>query len=877
MRPLRLVMSAFGPYAGLTEIDFSEFGETGVFLVTGDTGAGKTTIFDAISFALYGEASGGTEKRTGKSFRSDYAAPADKTYVEYEFCHKGKNYRIERNPEYMRAKKRGAAAGELTKELHSAKLTDLSTGEEFNRIDDVNAKIYEIIGLTRKQFAQTVMIAQGDFQKILTLKSDERKKLFQKIFGTSLYSSIQDELKKLNRECSDRRDKIREDIIRELEQIGFFSETDESLAISRLIDAPEQISQISELLGSCIKSDQKQLAQLLSSIEKENHVLNELNSAITSGKNQNRLIESLNSSQEELEKLRKQLPEHENRAAALERAESALTLAPLKRERDLRQSEIAEAEDKLSSALKDAESYSEKLKICEDELMQAKKLLGEADELKLMSEKLKRSEKLIGEYRDKAAELDSESCKAQEVTLTAARLKCAALELRSRFHSAQAGIMAKELSKGEPCPVCGSRVHPSPADFPESCPTEEEVNTAEKQAELASAAETDQNAKLSAIRAGLEAVKNQLDECGVSFQEDQKNIKQKIKASERRIDEIVRLGDQAESSLRRISSSHTAAKKSIADINERLELLHSGHQQLSVSFSAGLAEKGFASEEEYLAAVIDDKTVRAMKASLSTFRDRLSKAEAAVRTLQNEIGDGTFTDISVLTEEYDQRAEKLEELRSQENRLSRITDRNGEILRKLKKLAVQRTAAEQEWAVVSEVYSAVSGQLSSKVKISFETYIQQYYFKQVIAAANKRLTALTDGMFTLRCRREAGSLRSQSGLDLEVLDRCTGQWRDVSTLSGGESFMASLALALGLSDTVQAGSGGVRLDSMFIDEGFGTLDENTLRLTVDMLSKLADGKRLVGIISHVSELKSRIDNKLVITKSLSGSSIRTEI
>lgn len=876
MMPLRLTMSAFGPYAGLTEIDFSGFGRSGVFLVTGDTGAGKTTIFDAISFALYGEASGGTEKRTGRSFRSDYAAPADKTYVIYEFLHKGKSYRIERNPEYMRAKKRGTAAGELTKELHSAKLTDLESGEEFTRIDDVNTKIYEIIGLTRKQFAQTVMIAQGDFQKILTLKSDERKKLFQKIFGTALYSNIQEELKKLNRECSGKRDRICDEICRELSRIKFFSGSEENEKLLLLIESPEQIAQAAELLEIQLKKDRKLHAKLQKEINTENNALTELNSAITSGKSVNKLIGSLDSARRELNELRAELPAQEKAEAAVSRAEAALTLAPVKRELDINRREIPAAQEQLASAEKAVSRYSEELKGCERASAEAKSLLNEADKLKMENEKLRRADKLLSEYWKKMSEYEKERGKTQELTLRTAELKCAALGLRSRFYSAQAGIMAQELAEGKPCPVCGSEVHPLPATLPESCPTQEEVNAAEKEAEGAAAEEAEQNRKMSALYAGIASLTRQLEECGVSVLEKRHEMLEKIKSAERRIDEISRLNENAETALRNASSSLSAAQKSVSDTKQRLERLMSGGQQLSVRFSSQLSERGFSSEEDYLAAFIEDRTVRAMKAKLSLFHDRLSKAESAVKTLESEIGGRELTDISALTEEFDSRSESLEKLRQQENQLGRTIDGNGDILKNLKNLTRQRTEAEKEWTVVSEVYSAVSGQLSSKVKISFETYIQQYYFKQVIAATNKRLTALTDGMFTLRCRREAGSLRSQSGLDLEVLDRCTGQWRDVSTLSGGESFMASLALALGLSDTVQAGSGGVRLDSMFIDEGFGTLDENTLRLTVDMLSRLADGKRLVGIISHVSELKGRIDNKLVITKSFKGSTVKAE-
>lgn len=872
MTPIRLIMSAFGPYCGLTEIDFSKFGNSGIFLVTGDTGAGKTTIFDAISFALYGEASGGTEKRTGKSFRSDYASKKDKTFVTYEFMHKGSRYRVTRNPEYERAKLRDIGSGSFTKEPYSAELTELDTGKIYTRIDDVNNKISEIIGLTRKQFAQTVMIAQGDFFRILNLKSDERKKLFQKIFGTSLYGAIQDELKIINRECSDKAENIRREINRVYGRI--VCEPDGEL--SRLISDTENVPKAVALLSKQTEADRERYSELTDIQKKLKESVLNLTERITAGKNVNRIISSLETASADLRQMREREEEYDRIGKIAERAEASAAVRLVAQPLELKRRDIASAEAQLKRAAEASRELTEKLHDVRRKYADAHDCIPEAEKLRQETLNLKRALELVGEYKKTALRFENERRKLAALSDKAAEQRSIALSLRSRFYLGQAGIMASELADGKRCPVCGSETHPYPAELPENCPTEAQVNEAEKSAEQARSAESAQNMKLTGLNTELAALAGQIAECGAAPDSDPTELERKIGKNSVRTEEIQRLNDRLFDEMGRTESAKSAADKSFSDTSERLEELKKEEQTLSVRFSSALNENGFETEEEYLRAVIDDKALKAMQSQLSDYREKMTSALAAVKTLEKQLGGKTYTDVDRLSAEYNEKSELLEETNRQERSLSRRIEENSRTLELLKKLCDQKKNAEQEWAVAADVYNAVSGQLSSKVKISFETYIQQYYFKRVIAAANKRLTSLTQGMFTLRCRREGSGYRSQSGLDLEVLDQCTGQWRDVSTLSGGESFMASLALALGLSDTVQAGSGGVRLDSMFIDEGFGTLDENTLRLTVDMLTKLADGKRLVGIISHVGELKNRIDNKIVITKTPSGSDALVE-
>lgn len=872
MRPLKLTLSAFGPFAGVTEIDFTKFGENGVFLVTGDTGAGKTTVFDAVSFALYGEASGGTERRTGKSFRSDYASPTDKTYVIFEFSHKGEIYRITRNPEYERARLRGGNNGELTKEAHSAELLECGSGQLYTRLDEIEKRVLEIIGLTRKQFAQTVMIAQGDFLKILNAKSNERKDLFEKIFGTSLYRSIQDELKTLNSECTERIERINEAIKHELS--GIITLKTENSDISDKL--AENATQITEKLSALIDSDRKAFGIITEKIRISADELKKLGDEITDGKNTNKLFDSLERAETKYTQLSEQSEKSERLEKSINRAEAAAAVKAVRNVLEIKQTDLELTEKNLKRSAEASESLKIRLEKITADYKKAQTMLSETDSLKLEAKQLKNALELLKSYKKTAEKFSRESSYMEKLTMESTELKNNALSLRSRFYLGQAGIMAQELSDGKCCPVCGSKQHPQPALLPDNCPSQEDVNTAEKLAEKASLAESAQSAELSAVRAGLDAIAARLNECGVSANENPDITEDKIRQKNNRIDFIMAQNEQLAAELSKIEKNKSASDRSCADLSERLEILRSELQTQSVSYEKILSEKGFVTSDEAVKAEIDEPVLIAIKNQLNSCREQLTAAESAIKTLKQQLDGKKRCNVNSLTEIYECKSSELEKMRRDEKQLYRCVESNAEILENLNRLLRKRKSVQKEWTVVNQVYSAVSGQLSSKVKISFQTYIQQYYFKRVIAAANKRLSSLTDGMFTLRCRRDAGSLRSQSGLDLEVLDSGTGQWRAVSTLSGGESFMASLALALGLADTVQAGSGGIRLDSMFIDEGFGTLDENTLRVTMDMISRLADGKRLVGIISHVSELKSRIDNKIIITKGLTGSTLKIE-
>lgn len=875
MKPIKLTLSAFGPYARQTVIDFERLGTDGLFLITGDTGAGKTTLFDAISFALYGEASGGAKRRSAKSFRSDYASASDETFVEYVFRHKDHTYRIRRSPEYERPKKRGEGT---TRKGAEVELECIETGEIKTRQEEVAIRVQEIIGLTRDQFAQTVMIAQGDFLKILNAKSEERKNLFQKLFGTSIFAALQQKLKEHSGEYESRSQKL---------------ENQMQAAQNKLQVDPDfaQAEELKSLLTARSEAALPLLDQLLAQAKEENEALSaeqkqweerasELAAQMAAGQAVNRDFERLAALEKDLVQLsgaQAKTQEKEKQVAAARRAQVVWQAEALL-EQTIRQK--AGAEQDLARQKAQLAESSEKLPLCERAFAKAEERREEGRRLQSQAERLQELIPLL-EQRGRAA--------AQEKTLqdqVAMALEKANekekqyIQMQNAFYRAQSGLIARELIEGEPCPVCGSRHHPSPAVLTEQDISKEELeraeaaqNTARKRLEEASRDHTQVLAELTQLNRQLES--GPLEDWRpeeVTAQEIRRRM-QKMTAEARQIEEQCRKAqaeaEQARQEMERRRGALEEALKQVSQLDKQQSL----YQE---RFAAALTEQGFLEEAEYRMARLEPQVIEELDRAVRRYWEQKKSLEDQVQDYRQKLADRQVTDLPAL---------ELQKNEAQVRRLA--TERRRTAL--LRVLAVNEGAASdwrlahkkkaqmaEDWAVVDELYRTVSGQVSQRVKISFETYVQQYYFKQVIAAANLRLTALTGGQFTLRCKQEARDMRSQTGLDLDVLDRSTGLWRDVSTLSGGESFMASMALALGLSDTVQARSGGVRLDSMFVDEGFGSLDEGSLAQAMQMLTQLADGKRLIGVISHMPELRERIDKKIVVRKRLTGAELEIE-
>lgn len=870
MKPLLLKMSAFGPYAGETTVDFSQFGENGLFLIAGDTGAGKTTLFDAISFALFGEASGGKERRKSKTFRSDYADLRAETYVELTFLHKDQSWCIRRNPEYIRAKRN---SDETTTQSANARLTNLETGHVIEGLRDVTEKIQELLGLTQDQFTRTVMIAQGDFLKILNASSDERKGLFQKLFNTAIYANLQKKLQELNSQSTKEKENLNQRITIAAGKISPEPDFPEREQIAGY----QKDAEFADLLTEC----------LLHLIAREKETDSSLRQARdTAAQEEKRLIALMEQARAALadftalDKAAAGLRELNDRQSAMDdltaqlaKARKAQGLVPDEavltgNRADLKQQEKATAE---------AQTALEKAELSLPAAMEAKEKAdshaGEADALLSSARQLENVIPVIKDLETQTQKRDRQQKKMQTLIAASSRADAAYTAAKEGYYRSQAGLLAQELSEGEPCPVCGSTVHPHPAALTGEAVTREAMEEADRRHRQAAEELHEADTALSALKAAVEVGKNRLAELNIGEQETRESLEQQIREKQAGARKLRDAIAGAEENLKKLQIT-IAEKKTVVDHGcQRLNDLRERAVTLQKVFNEHLAAAGFENEAAYQLAKMSERDMNAADKELRAYGERKKSLSDQIAVLREKLTGREKPDIGAIEQKLDGQQKERAAAENAEAALAKKLTIHEDALKEIQTALKQKKRREENWAVVRDLYNCCAGISggANRGKLTFEAYVQQYYFKQVVAAANKRLTILTDGLFTLRCKEVARDRVHQSGLDLDVLDRSTSQWRDVSTLSGGESFLASLALALGLSDVVQAQSGAIRMDAMFIDEGFGTLDDNALRNSLQVLSDLAGGKRLVGIISHVQSLEERIDKQIYVSKTPKGS------
>jgi len=873
MKSIELVISAFGPYADRTVIPFERLGSGGLFLITGDTGTGKTTIFDAISFALFGEASGGSKRRSSRSFRSDYAPADAQTYVEYTFSHRQNTYCIRRNPDdsrpSLRPRKNGGGA-DTVQQKANAELKCLETGEVWAGLEEVGQRIREIIGLTREQFSQTVMIAQGDFLKILNAKSDERKALFQKLFSTSLYADLQARLKQMNTDCEAEQKLCSEHIRVAAGMISPEPDFPETESLLQYVSDPKYADLLAECVERLIRQEAQQKEELSRQKEEEAARHTALTAAISEGRAVNQDLDSLQKLEETLTAMEDSAPRYAAAAETLRKGRLAQTLEADMALRKQTLDAVLRLEQEIRLAKDAVESGQKELPDAEAAFAAASARSTEADAFLVRSrqlesclptlKKLHTDEKRLIQAQNKVAALIQESTRADQ---TYTRLK-------ARYFACQSGLLAAELTPGKPCPVCGALEHPAPAVLTEDAVSRETLEQAEQAKQQTEARLHQGHTFVTETRSQVQAAKEQLSAVHLTGEATEEAVSEQIRTLRAQADALRQAAESARKRLETVKNRLEKDRAALENGARRLAEETRRMDSLAARFALALSEKGFAGEEDFLSARMNAADMDTLDRKLREYREKRAACQAQAAALREKLKDRKRSDLTVLQDEQALSLSRQKQLSGQESLFDRKLAAHQDALGQLKRAIRQQKKLSERWAVVSDMYKSVSGQLSQKVKISFEVYVQQYYFKQVIAAANKRLTVLTGGAFVLRCKEEAKNMVSQSGLDLDVLDRGTGQWRDVSTLSGGESFLASLALALGLSDVVQAQSGGIRLDSMFIDEGFGTLDENALKNAMELLARLADGHRQVGVISHVAELSERIDKKIIVTKGLRG-------
>ncbi len=919
MRPLLLKMTAFASYAKTTEIDFTKFGEKGLFLITGDTGSGKTTIFDAISFALYGTPSG--DRRDAKMFRSQYADPKTETSVEFKFEYKGKIYRILRTPTYERPKDRGEG---FTNQQAKAELI-LPDGGVLAKVKDVDAKIEEIIGITREQFSQIVMIAQGDFWKLLTADTKTRIDILRKLFRTSGYKDFQDRVRTDAVALENKIKTARSSVNQYVCDSECDSSSPHAAGLKSIKDNVQAcpLEDAVDLIDKILKEDKdnyKTLQQKESVLDAEIKKVNDALSRIDQFNNDKKLHEEKKLQREtkvrnlaEIWKLLNEKKQKEPLIESNQTKEAAITaelkeydeLDGLTKELKLLDDDITAKESDKNNKSKLLDQKSKAIVNMEKEFKGLKdageniaKLDANLREHKNLQQELNSLKQSVVNLRGKEGELNREQTLLQKMLEKKKNADQEYSEKNSLFLAEQAGILAEQLVDNEPCPVCGSKTHPQPAGKSQEAPTEAELNTLKGLRDRADAEATAQSGKCSGLKGEVSTIERTIgDKAKILFGEcDLSNIDSKITEKEKALLVDLNAVNRQLAEEKTKKSRRDELDKQIPEAKTALEELKSEIQglvnQLS-SLTASRTEKqnrlnvltqklSFKSKSEANAEIErlkrDWKQIKNdIEATQNLYNNcnlDIQKLGGEIKVLEEKLAAGCDVDKDAeILEQTRLMGEKNENVELQKIIYSRI-DRNSGILKNIDSQKSGLVQLEKEYSWKKIISDTANGTISSRQKIQFETYVLMAYFDRIVQRANTRFMIMSDGQYEFKRKVEADNNRAQSGLDLNVIDHYNGSERDVKSLSGGESFMASLSLALGLSDDVQSNAGGIQIDSMFIDEGFGTLDSDAIEKALNVLSALSGGNRLIGIISHKEELK-RIDKQLVVTKDMvDGSKVK---
>ena len=1040
MRPIKLTISAFGPYASKQVIDFEELKGRNIFVISGKTGAGKTTIFDAISYALYGEASG--ESRETDSLRSHFADDNTETYVELEFELRGEKYTVNRVPKQKKKKARGEG---YTEKSADATLT-LPDGKVITKVKNVTDKIIEILGITREQFKQIVMLAQGEFKKLLLADSVEREGIFRKIFNTYDFEKIQAELKDKAANLSKNRTKSKHEMEINLKNI----KGEHDIVIDEYVDFPLVIEKLKDLLErdnniyKTLNEEGKEVDNNLQVKNQEKAIIETNNNLLKEKEIITKALEELLSKEDEYKNKSKTIIDGKN-AKEVKYIEDKLietTKKLTKREEDynlslknidslkLKQEEankllqIEESKEcdreKLSVEINNLNKLEEKIieldslnnkvmhlkQSAENSKLQIINNKKETEELKKSKEEKELQLKDIATLETKKVELESD-IKAKNKTLDEVRelfkvirsfqntyiehnnkakeykefeveykkVKENYEKMDDLYKKEQAGILASKLQENEPCPVCGSTNHPNKATIKENLkiPTKEELKVSKENLDKLEKENLEKINNLTTLNSNkttyLEQVNNHLSMLSATLNIDKtfnsetakvvknlgtelKSVIDKLKDELLKVIDKISLKEKIEKELNLITTTinereHSLIKleeceknytteltqnitkideykkeipENITDLKTLNNLIEVKTKELNISkeklaklrlenenlakklegenstskeinksieelkleiannkanFNEAIKEQGFDNIQTYEDAKLQISMVESLEKEVENYNSELKLTKAKQEDIINKTKDIVFMDITTIDEEIRSIQNNKKELESKLRELHAIIVGNKTILKNVENLNIEFKEIEEEYKVLGELADLANGKKAPY--ISFERYILASYFEDIIEAANIRLEKMTGDRFSLIRKTSKSKGAGQKGLELEIYDNYTDSSRDVSSLSGGESFKASLSLALGLSDIVQSNAGGVSLDTMFVDEGFGTLDPQSLDNAIDSLLELQRGGRLVGIISHVEELKERIDAKLEVTSTSKGSKVEFNI
>lgn len=941
MQPIKLEFNAWGPYPQKVELDFSRFTKGGVFLITGATGSGKTTIFDAISYSLYGEVSG--RIRDKNSVRSDLAKPEQETFVELLFEHNGEAYTVRRTPRYQRPKKKGTG---MAYSNETAQLEE--KGKIIVGVSEVNARIEALLGISYSQFKQIAMIAQGEFMELLLSNSKEKSIIFRNLFQTEKYNKISKLLTEQSNQLELKIRELKHKLDENMKAIQVEATTIECEWDAETIEEWNQIDTMEycpyEKIDAFIKKLTKLQKDKISQIQEEIDNIEAIQNEYTILIARKERIELLEKRGEELEEKRKQIYlELENNK------ENKQEIEVLEKETVVLQSNIQKLEewllicnktDDLKKERKQLEKQRNHLQTELEQQIEKQKVLQAEKQEKEEQEKRygKLEEKII--QNQKELEQQEITCKEFEALQNRLNLykeqkeilnqlqtgyeiaaqnwkqiKKIYEEKEEQYRAGMIGLIAQDLEEGKPCPVCGAMVHPKKAEFITGTPTEIEVQKWKRKEETAreeyqtmyekaalihgkvvqmehewgDLLEGEDSSFLSSLE-GLEQKqesykmekeawnkkrKETLNEQNILWKQKEeyelwKQKKESVEQEEIQIQEKINKTTQLlyeiEMVWRELNGRILSTLDSIPEELQKKETLICEKRKLEKNYNKKLEQIRKRKEKQ---TIVDDAFCNIKAAMEENQRERNKEIELQQRKgfLPIEIQKG----IGELKKEQEQKKVENSRFIQQREELTGIIKGNTKVIAWIKQKWNEKELLEKEYGIVKDLDKVTKG--DNPKRIVLEQYVLSLYFEQVLKEANKRFTQMTMDRYQLRKVSQVMDGRTKNFLDLEVMDYYTGKIRSIHTLSGGELFKAALSLALGLSDVVQHCSGGINMDIMFIDEGFGGLDAESLEQALKTLECLAGGKRFIGIISHVAELKERIQEQIIVYKRNNGSKL----
>ena len=927
MRPTKLTISAFGPFADKQELDLTVLGDKGIYLITGDTGAGKTTLFDAITYALFGEPSG--DVRKVDMLRSDYADKETLTQVTLDFTHRGQNYSITRMPTQMR---RAMKVKDNKEYVEGKKTVSLKLPDRTELTDEkkVNSKIKDILGVDRGQFNQIAMIAQGKFQELLLADTNKRLEIFREIFKTQRFEDfeqrVQEENTRLNNEyakiknslaqyvagirCSEdsqmlsqlelskNGQKSWEEVAVLLENL-VFEETEQERLAGELVDAKEaEINQLTARIATAKNQEKARKAiteaeERIKELEPKEQELSKTAEQVRSTNNG-----QITEKQQQIGKIEQTLPSYDDLSALKKQAEASQTAIATQKEA------IKKAEEELLDSQKGVQALKTEFQTLTDSSVAIERMKGEKKTLEERQKALTKLEEDKTEYEKLAKDLATAQKEYETEQAKATKALEKAQTQRLLFNNEQAGLMAESLTDGTPCPVCGSTEHPKKAVKSEKAPTEAAVKTAEKTAADAQKLANEKSVEASkckgqaetALKALLKQAEamlqvNGLEQLIAQLPNEKKNIAEKLKEKEsglRKEQQRQKRWKELQTSIpekeKKLQTDTTAlAKKKTTLATAQAQLAELNKQIAELAPKLPFADKKAATAAQNaltkeIAAL--QEAITTAVANLQNCKDELTKKHAEIKQSQKLLKDAETLDIKVEDENLAKLKQEKNTLTDSQQTIKSMLDNNKETQKNfLKKLKEGSEILERgNWLEI--LTKTVNGRLEKKPHIQLETFYQMEVFDRIIIRANSHLMRMSNGKYDLK-RRETYAGNNQAGLDLNVIDHYCGMERSVKSLSGGETFISALSLALGFSEEIQATAGGIVLDTLYVDEGFGTLDEEALQQALKALNGLTEGNRLIGIISHVEELRKNLEKQVVVTKagksSKRGSSVEIRV